>query len=211
MKRVALTVLVLLAAACVGDPPRIPAAAKAKATPAPIVPITADAPALPAPAASPGAPEAWQHVAQQLEAENHQLTAERDYWKGEAERYQQGLQRAIDELNRQASDGAARERAAELRGALQAQPPPEQAHVWAGAPMVQVIGTDVLVTGTLYNTSGVEASGVVSIDLVLDGRVINHADLPIQIGARADVPYSQQFPMNDEGTFSARASFKARR
>ena len=122
--------------ACAGDPPKAQPVSRIAA---PTVAPAATPPASSAPATAADS-SGWQHAVQQLETENRRLAAERDYWKAEAARYQQGLQRAVDELNRMAAAGRVAGELAELRAAAAAPQPPEQAHVWASEPQVQILG-----------------------------------------------------------------------
>lgn len=202
MKALLLAAAALLAA-CVDPPPQIRAVERAPAAP------TAAAPAATPPIADAAAPtpDPWQRVAGQLEIENRQLTAERDYWKGEAARYHNGYERAVAELNRVVGAARAAQYAAELRAVTA---PPASPRVWAGTPRVQVLGYDALVTGTLYSYDDADVRGELSIELLVDGRVKQTKAQPFDVPARTSVSFSERFMLAGAGAYSARLRINPR-
>lgn len=153
------------------------------------------------PSASATPDPGWQHAAQQLEAENKQLVTERDYWKSEAGRYQEGLQRAVEELNRVA--GAARAQQYQVEATA---PAAEAPHVWCGTPQVVPFADEMQVNGVAYNSSGVDARGTLHVDLLENGQVLRSGDVQMSIAGRTDQAWSTSF----RGTPRSGATYSAR-
>lgn len=168
-----------------------------------VEPSTAATPTPPPTVAATPPDDAWRSLAQQLEAENRQLVAERDWWKEEAERYQTGLGRAVDELNRVA--GAAR--ATEYRAALAAATPPPTSRVWTSLPWLQIVDVAAFVNGNIYNFGDAPATGKIEVDLLLNGAKIDTRAVPFSIAAGSSSTFSAQFPIRGGavGTYAAAA------
>lgn len=188
----------LVVGACVGEPPRGELAA-ATASPPPLVAVPPPAPAVTAA----GDDEAWRRLAQSLEQENTELRRERDHWQAETGRYQQGLERAVAELNRVA--GAAAAQRLQVQSQPQARPGERAMVSTLGAPQVQIIGDDVLVTATVWNSSDTDARGRAHVELLLDGGVVDSTIVALDVPARTDHALTARMRhQNRSGTYSAR-------
>lgn len=125
--------------------------------------------------------------------------------KGEAERYQAGLQRCVDELNSQSQAHAARP--AYVPSAPEPRRPAARLST-LGAPDVQIVGDNVFVTGRVWNSGDGDASGRLYVELLRDGQVVDSATLALDVPARTDQAYSTTFrPLISNGTYSARVRF----
>jgi hypothetical protein len=190
-------------AACVAPPPQIPAESTATASPT----FTPTPPPPPIVVARTGATlDPWQNVAAQLEAENRQLTTERNYWKGEADRYQQGLQRAVDKLNEVAGAAAASQYAA----AHQPAPPTApvgRAEFGTDAAQIQLMLEFATVMGNVYSYTSRDLHGQLVVELLRNGQVIGTQTQRLDLPAGSTQAYAVQFPMQSggTGTFSGRA------
>lgn len=143
-----------------------------------------------------------------LKRERDGLAAERDACQQElgvasadAQRFEEGLGRAVGELNRVA--------AAPTPAPPQAAPAERQrgrARVTTlGAPEVQVIDRIVNVSGRIWNAGESDASGTLIVELVFNGRVIDQAEQPLELSARTDGSYFQSFTITPrDGTLGAR-------
>lgn len=143
-----------------------------------------------------------------LESDLATLRAERDDCQGqlgaastEAERYQQGLGRAVDELNRVASS----QRSAPASPSASPRAGGRARVSTLSAPWVQITDQQVTVTGKLWNAGDADALGSFTIELLRDGEVIDSAEQRLDVPARTDYAYSQTFSISPrDGTYSAR-------
>jgi hypothetical protein len=182
---------------CVDTPPE-PPTSTAQPVPQASLPVSNS---LGVPEAPPSADEpAWQRLAEELEGENRQLAAERDYWKGEAARYQAGLDRAVAELNRVASAAAAAQQQARPSARSRAAQP------WAGTPWIKAIGDQLHVTVQVYNWDDADATGNVEVELLADNEVVDSRTESMMVPARSSAPLTAVFrhPARTATTYSAR-------
>lgn len=71
---------------------------------------------------------------------------------------------------------------------------------------MQVVGSQILVTGELWSYRDVATDVKLHLELVEDGRVVDHATLDLTVPANTDQTYSHTFyyaPV-DGATYSAR-------
>ena len=126
--------------------------------------------------------------------------------RGEVERYQSGLARCVDELNRVAS---AQQTAARYVPSAPAAPAAQPRLSTLGAPDVQIVGDNVYVTGRVWNSGDADARGRLYVELLRDGQVLDSSILPLDVPARTDQSYSATFrPLIANGTYSARVRFE---
>jgi hypothetical protein len=146
-------------------------------------------------------------------------TAER-----ERDQYKVGLEQAVAELNRVSATTAQKVRVAQLVGQIKgaaemaSASSPQQPREWRkwearvsslGEPMVQILGQQILVTGTLWNSGDVEAQGRATVTLRLDNRPIDTRGTYLTVPARSEASYSQMFNFpGNLGTYSATVSFQ---
>ncbi|HVS03069.1 MAG TPA: hypothetical protein VMT16_09885 [Thermoanaerobaculia bacterium] len=187
-----------------GDPPQIaPEAPVAAAEASPALPPPAARSAEIEPAAAAVEPvsgdvETWRRLAEQLGAENRRLQTALASCGRDVERHRAGVQRCVDELNQQAAGRPWRAPPA---------PRAEKARVSTlGAPQVQILGDAVLVTGRLWNRSDVDAYGILTVELLRDGQLVEAAEQRLDVPAHGDVAYSHHFAwgLSGEGTYSGR-------
>lgn len=119
----------------------------------------------------------------------------------EAANYKSGLGKAVDELNR-VTEQQAKPRYLPMP---QYERRPQARVSTLGAPYVQFLGDQVQVTGRLWNGGEGDARGRLSIELLLNGQVIDEATQNLDLPARTDQAYAQMFRvLMRDGTYSAR-------
>lgn len=128
--------------------------------------------------------------------------------KAEAAKYEAGLGRCVDELNR--VSGEASQRAALSYAPARPVERAAQPRVSTlGAPDVQILAGAVHVTGRVWNSGDGDADGRLYVELLRDGQVIDSDVVPLEVAARTDQAYSAEFhPILSNGTYSARVRFE---
>ncbi len=126
------------------------------------------------------------------------MTTDRD-------RYREGLDRCVAELNRVANGSGA-------RVALAPMPPPAasapvaEAHIsalYSGAT-VTPLGDQMLVTGKLYNTGDAAGRATAVVSLLRDGKVTDTARVPVSVPAQGQASWSYKFRWHgQEGSWTA--------
>lgn len=148
----------------------------------------------------------WETRALELEGQVARLQVELATAQADAERYRQGLDRAVAELNRMAGRTAAAEAtaaAAQSRPAARSGSPARVSTV--STPDIQLLGNLIVVTGRLWNSGDEDAQGSMVLELLIDNRVLDTQTLPLDVPARTDVAYSHTFDVSaPNGTLSAR-------
>lgn len=128
--------------------------------------------------------------------------------KAETAKYEAGLGRCVDELNR--VSGEASQRAALSYAPARPVERAAQPRVSTlGAPDVQILAGAVHVTGRVWNSGDGDADGRLYVELLRDGQVIDSDVVPLEVAARTDQAYSAEFhPILSNGTYSARVRFE---
>lgn len=90
-----------------------------------------------------------------------------------------------------------------------AQPPSRRTssrpRITAGAARVRLIGSDALVTGTLRNAGTRDATARLTVELLLDQRLLDRARLRVLVPAGGSTPWSRTFSTSlADGTYAAR-------
>ena len=204
-----LIVTAFLLAACVGEAPQVPpetaGAPPAQAATPDLTRLEAPAPLAVAPSA-PAEAAGWQQLAQQLEADNARLQVELAAQRAETERYRQGLERAVSELNRVAGAAAVTELQRQMAATA---PPPASPRVFPlGQPNIQASPAGGwLVTGWIWNAGDRDAEGSLTVELLRDGVVVESRQQPFLAPHGVQMPYTTEFsyPAGAEGLWTARA------
>lgn len=142
----------------------------------------------------------------ELTEENMRLKFELADVQAEAEKYRQGLQEAVDQLNR----NAANQQHSTTRitpSAISRSKPRRLGRVSTlGSPYVQILGDQINVTGKLYNSGDEDASGSVELELLCNGQSQGTGRVGTTVYAGTDQSYSHTFRHpGRECTYSARA------
>jgi hypothetical protein len=178
-----LFLLAAIAGACVSDPPKLEDRPPREEEQSAAGPATAAAPAPSPPAADDS--EAWQRLAQQLEAENAQLQQELDAARSDAERSRTGLEQAVAELNRLGAVAAA----------PRPTPPPAGSSGRARVtsivgPDVQILGDNVRVHGLMYNSGSASSDGLVHVTVFANGRQVGTGDQAMRLDPGGEGRYA---------------------
>lgn len=130
-----------------------------------------------------------------------------------ATRYQEGLNRAVSELNRVGQQRADDQRQA--ASALAAAAAAPATHSGAGSkiffasPSLSIVDRSLVASGSAHNSSDVDAVGTLVLTLARDGNELQTVTQPIRVSAGTWTDWSQQFGIpGPEGQYSVRARFE---
>ncbi|MCP4655628.1 MAG: hypothetical protein GY856_09440 [bacterium] len=142
----------------------------------------------------------------ELEARNAELERLVTLRASEVERYRAGLAQAVAELNR-------------LRGEAALMPPADSVHrpslrhgrgLVPSVPSVELAGKEALVRGEVSNSGRQTLRGLLTIELLRDGRSVDTARYRVEIPPHSSLPYAHRFALTGyaAGSYAARAGLE---
>ncbi len=116
--------------------------------------------------------------------------------RSDAHRYREGLKRAVEELNRLSKECLYRADSpppAVIRDVPPIRKVETRSRLRLKGPKLQPWEDDLVAFGTVQNPGNEEESGVVVLDLLHDGRVIDHEVISIYVSAGDEVAFEHTF------------------
>lgn len=123
-----------------------------------------------------------------------------------AARYEEGLGKAVQELNQVSQSAAAAKSIRPSVAAPRAARAPRPEISYYSDPRVSVVDRSVAAAGRLYNSGDAEAIGTLYVELLRNGEVIDTRDQPFRVGANSWASWQEEFQITPSGaTVSVRA------
>ena len=132
----------------------------------------------------------------------------------ERDRYREGLEQAVAELNRQSGKHQAELASGRGPGAAPTASSGGRSRgkvVPLADPDLTPLGDQMMVTGKVYNVGDADAEVTCLLELLRNGQRIDSTRFPMRVSAGATQPYSQTFAVRTagrEGTYSARLAIE---